>query len=263
MPRLDLPKGIPATVSKTSTYIILTIGFVIAVAAAGLDLSRLTIVVGALGVGIGFGLQNVVNNFVSGLILLFERPVNLGDRIQVGEISGVVQDIGIRASVVRSWQGADVIVPNAALISDNLINWTLSDQLRRMEIQVGVKYGTSPKRVIELLLGVAGKHHEVVEDPAPVALFTGFGDSSLNFELRAWTVGDFVAIGSDLRVGIEQTLAEHEIEIPFPQRDLHLRSMEPQAADRLAENRVGPPTPAADAGTGDPTIGDSRDDHGG
>ncbi len=241
MPRLDLPKGIPATVSKTSTYVILTIGFVIAVGAAGLDLSQLTIVIGALSVGIGFGLQNVVNNFVSGLILLFERPVNLGDRIQVGEISGVVKDIGIRASVVRNWQGADVIVPNAALISDNLINWTLSDQLRRMEIQVGVKYGTPPKRVVELLLGVAGEHPGVVEDPAPVALFTGFGDSSLNFELRAWTVDDFVAIGSDLRVGIEQTLAEHEIEIPFPQRDLHLKTVNRQAAAGLAgkESELG------------------------
>ena len=240
LPRLDLPKGVPATISKTSTYVVVSLGCVVAIAAAGIDLSKATILVGALGVGIGFGLQNVVNNFVSGLILLFERPVNLGDRIQIGEISGVVQDIGIRASVVRTWQGADVIVPNASLISNNLVNWTLTDQLRRMEVQVGVSYGTSTERVIELLLGVARKHPGVIEDPAPVALFTGFGESSLDFELRAWTVDDFVAIASDLRVGIERTLAGEGIHIPFPQRDLHLLSVDVQTAEPVAEGHGGP-----------------------
>ncbi|MEX1309750.1 MAG: mechanosensitive ion channel domain-containing protein [Candidatus Sulfomarinibacteraceae bacterium] len=262
LPRLDLPKGVPATISKTSTYLVVCVGCVVAVAAAGLDLSRATILVGALGVGIGFGLQNAVNNFVSGLILLFGRPINVGDKIQIGEISGVVKDIGIRATVVQTWQGAEVIVPNATLISDNLINWTLSDTSRRMEIPVGVAYGSPTERVIELLTDVARAHPEVLEDPEPVTIFTGFGASSLDFELRAWTTGDFVVIASDLRVGIEQTLAEHEIEIPFPQRDLHLRSMEPQAADRLAGNRAGSPTSAADAGAADPEVGGSRDDRG-
>ncbi len=267
MARLDLPKGVPATISKTSTYLIVAIGVVIAVAAAGLDLSRLTIVIGALGVGIGFGLQNVVNNFVSGLILLFERPVNLGDKIEIGGISGVVQDIGIRASVVRTWQGADVIVPNATLISDNLINWTLTDQLRRMEIQIGVAYRTPPARVIGLLLEVAAAHAEVMVDPAPVAIFTGFGDSSLNFELRAWTVGDFVAIASDLRVAIDDALAGAGIEIPFPQRDLHLRTLAEQAGEHLALDgsgasdeggEHGPPPGSADSGEpGDPGAGRS------
>jgi small-conductance mechanosensitive channel len=225
-PRLDLPKGIPATISKTSTYLVVTIGCVIAVAAAGLDLSRATLLVGALGVGIGFGLQNAVNNFVSGLILLFGRPINVGDKIQIGEISGEVKDIGIRATVVRTWQGAEVIVPNATLISDNLVNWTLSDDRRRMEIPVGVAYGSAPAEVIELLTGVARAHDEVMEDPEPVTIFTGFGDSALDFELRAWTTGDFVTIASDLRVGIDRSLAEHGIEIPFPQRDLHLRTVD-------------------------------------
>jgi len=235
LPRLDLPKGVPATISKTSTYLMVTIGCVIAVIAAGLDLSRLTIVIGALGVGIGFGLQNAVNNFVSGLILLFGRPINVGDKIEIGNVSGVVKDIGIRATVVQTWQGAEVIVPNATLISDNLINWTLSDDRRRMEIPVGVAYGSPTEKVIELLTEVARAHDEVLEDPEPKAIFTGFGDSALDFELRAWTRGDFVATASDLRVGIDQTLAEHGIEIPFPQRDLHLRSVGKGAAERLAE----------------------------
>jgi potassium efflux system protein len=234
LPRLDLPKGVPATVSKTSTYLVVAAGSLIAVAAAGLDLTRFTIVVGALGVGIGFGLQNAVNNFVSGLILLFGRPINVGDKIEIADVSGVVKDIGIRATVVQTWQGAEVIVPNATLISENLVNWTLSDVRRRMDIRVGVAYGSSAERVIELLTEVARGHSEVLDEPEPAAIFTGFGDSSLDFELRAWTVGDFVRIESDLRVGIDRTLAEHGIEIPFPQRDLHLRSVDRGAADRLA-----------------------------
>ena len=226
LPRLDLPKGVPATISKTSTYLVVTVGSVIAVVAAGLDLSRAPLLVGALGVGIGFGLQNAVNNFVSGLILLFGRPINVGDKIQIGEISGVVRDIGIRATVVQTWQGAEVIVPNATLISDNLVNWTLSDDRRRMDISIGVAYGLSPAQVIELLTSVARAHKEVLRDPEPAAIFTGFGDSALDFELRAWTRGSHVTVASDLRLGIEKVLAKRGIEIPLPQRDLHLRTVD-------------------------------------
>lgn len=238
LPRLDLPKGVPATISKTSTYLVVTIGCVIAVAAAGLDLSRATLLVGALGVGIGFGLQNAVNNFVSGLILLFGRPINVGDKIQIGEISGRVKDIGIRATVVLTWQGAEVIVPNATLISDNLVNWTLSDDRRRMEIQVGVAYGSPTTQVIELLTEVAQAHEEVLQNPGPAAIFTGFGDSALDFELRAWTRGNHVKVASDLRLRIDQVLAENGIEIPFPQHDLHLRTVDSEALAKLAGSKV-------------------------
>jgi small-conductance mechanosensitive channel len=258
LPRLDLPKGVPATISKTTTYLIVALGSVIAVIAAGLDLSRATIIVGALGVGIGFGLQNAVNNFVSGLILLFGRPINVGDKIQIADVTGVVKDIGIRATVVRTWQGAEVIVPNATLISDNLINWTLSDDARRMEIPVGVAYGSPVDKVIEVLTDVARAHDEVLDDPEPVSLFQGFGDSSLNFELRAWTRGNFIAISSDLRVGIERVLAENHIEIPFPQRDLHVRSVGRRAATRLAGGDLeesidadAPPSTEIDPNDGD------------
>ncbi len=237
-PRFALPRGVPGAINRLTHYVVLVVGVMIAASAAGVDFSRLTLVVGALGVGIGFGLQNIVNNFVSGLILLFERPIRIGDRVELSsQLSGTVERIGIRASVVRTWQGAEVIVPNANLISSEVINWTLSDDRRRMEIPVGVAYGIVPEVVLELLLGVARAHTGVLEDPEPVALFTGFGDSSLDFELRAWTTGDIVVIPSELRVAINQALAEAGIEIPFPQRDLHLRSVESAAADRLGAGK--------------------------
>ena len=131
----------------------------------GLDLGKVAIIAGALSVGIGFGLQNVVNNFVSGLILLFERPIKEGDSVELAAMSGVVEKIGMRASIVRTWQGADVIVPNATFISSEIVNWTLRDELRRIDIPVGVAYGTDPERVLDLLLEVAQQHPDVLADP--------------------------------------------------------------------------------------------------
>jgi small-conductance mechanosensitive channel len=243
--RVTMPRGLPATISTIANYIVLTIGFFIVAAMLGLDLTKLTIVAGALSVGIGFGLQNIVNNFVSGLILLFERPIKEGDKIEVETVSGVVQKIGIRASIVKTWQGAEVVVPNADLISGKLVNWTLSDMRRRIEIPVGVAYGTDPGTVMQVLLDVAGRHPDVLEDPAPGVPFMNFGDSSLDFELRCWTVEDFVRVGTELRVEITRTLAAHGIEIPFPQRDLHLHSTEsappPGLATHAREDTTGPP----------------------
>ncbi len=237
LPRMDLPRGVPGTVMRLTHYAVIVVGVIFAATAAGLDFSRMNLIIGALGVGIGFGLQNVVNNFVSGLILLFERPVRIGDRVQLTSLSGVVTTIGMRASIIRTWQGAEVIVPNANLISSEVINWTLSDESHRMEISVGVAYGTDPQQVIDLLVAVALGHPEVFRDPEPVALFLGFGESSLDFELRAWSGGEFVKIASDLRVAVNAALAEAGIEIPFPQRDLHLRTVD--------ENRVATAARAA------------------
>ncbi|HEB88534.1 MAG TPA: mechanosensitive ion channel, partial [Deltaproteobacteria bacterium] len=172
--------------------------------------------------------QNVVNNFVSGVILLFERPIQVGDTIQLGELLGDVRRIGIRSSTVRTWEGAEVIVPNASLVSDQVINWTLSDRQRRIDIAVGVAYGTDPELVIELLTEAARAHPDVVSIPPPAVHFLGFGDSSLDFQIRAWT-GSFsrwLAIRSDLTVAANTALRDAGIEIPFPQRDLHLRSVD-------------------------------------
>src|SRR5262249_50249183 len=144
-------------------------------------------------------LQSVINNFVSGLILLFERPIQVGDAVQVGSIQGRVRRIGIRASIVSTGQGAEIIVPNAQLISEEVTNWTRSDQLRRVDVQVGISYGTAQKKVMELLESVARAHPQVRQNPPPVALFMGYGDSSINFELRAWTeYADWVRVQSGL-----------------------------------------------------------------
>ena len=234
LPHLDLPRGVPGAITRLSHYTIVVVGVMIAAVAAGLDFSRINLIVGALGVGIGFGLQNVVNNFVSGLILLFERPIRVGDKVQLAQLFGTVKNIGMRASVVRTFQGAEVIVPNANLISAEVVNWTLSDDRRRMELAVGVAYGTDPQVVIDILVAVANDHPGVLGDPEPAALFLGFGGSSLDFQLRAWTRTDFVQVSSDLLVTVNAALAEADIEIPFPQRDLHLRSVDAGAADRLS-----------------------------
>ncbi len=234
---LDLPRGVPGAITRVTHYAIVVLGVMIGASAAGLDFSRINLIVGALGVGIGFGLQNVVNNFVSGLILLFERPIRVGDKIQLAELFGTVKNIGMRASIVRTFQGAEVIVPNANLISAEVINWTLSDDRRRMELPVGVTYGTDPENVIDILVEVAKEHPDVMSDPEPAALFRGFGDSSLDFQLRAWTRGDFVQVSSDLLVAVNCALADAGIEIPFPQRDLHLRSVDADAAERLSSRK--------------------------
>jgi small-conductance mechanosensitive channel len=236
-PRLQLARGIPYAASTFAHYAILTLGFLLAVAATGIDLDRFALLAGALGVGIGFGLQNVVNNFVSGLILLTERPVQVGDTIEMSDgLLGEVRRIGIRSSTVRTWTGAELIVPNGQLVSDRVTNWTLSDRLRRIEVTVGVAYGSDVDAVLALLREVGAENDDALGDPAPRALFRGFGDSSLDFELRIWTgaFDEFARVQSDLNVAINARLAAAEIEIPFPQRDLHVRSVDEQAGRLLS-----------------------------
>lgn len=242
-PRVTLPRGVPGAISTITQYVILFVGVLFAFGAAGFDLSRFTLLAGAFGVGIGFGLQNVVNNFVSGLILLFERPIQVGDKVQMGELFGEVRHIGIRASVIRTWEGSEVVVPNGNLISNEVINWTLSDQIRRVDVEVGVAYGTDPERVIQLLVGVAENQPDVLEDPVPAALFLGFGDSSLNFTLRAWTrFEQSVKVRSLLAVEVNRALAKAEIEIPFPQRDLHVRSVDSDVMNAVSPERASRPS---------------------
>ena len=227
-PRANLARGLPYAISTMLHYVILLIGFFFAVAAMGIDMTKFTILAGAFGVGLGFGLQNIVNNFVSGIILLFERPVNVGDMIQVGNRDGELRRIGMRASVIRTLEGSEVIVPNGHLISEEVLNWTLSDQQRRLEVSVGVAYGTDPERVIEILTSVAATHPDVMQDPPPQTLFIGFGDSALNFQLRAWTnhFDRWVRIRSELMVGVNAALRDAAIQIPFPQLDLHVQKNE-------------------------------------
>ncbi len=224
-PRVTLAGGIPYAISTMAHYVILLFGFFFAIAALGIDLTKFSILAGAFGVGLGFGLQNIVNNFVSGLILLFERPVKVGDTVQIGEHQGDLKRIGLRASVLRTLQGSEVIVPNGHLISEEVINWTFSDQQRRLEINVGVAYGNDPAEVIKLLTNAVSDHSAVLKEPPPSCLFLGFGDNSLDFQARAWTseTARWVAVKSDLAVAMHEALREANIEIPFPQRDLNLK----------------------------------------
>jgi small-conductance mechanosensitive channel/tetratricopeptide (TPR) repeat protein len=239
--RVHTAPGVSFALSTFARYGILVLGFVVAMAAVGFSLDRVALLLSALGVGIGFGLQNVVGNFVSGVILLFERPIRVGDWIQLTDLFGTVTNIGIRSSTVRTFDGADVIVPNGDLISSHVTNWTLSDRKRRLIIPVGVAYGTAPRQVLEILQEIARSHPEVLEDPAPSALFRGFGESALNFELRAFTEADWLGVTSELAVSITEALESAGITIPFPQRDLHLRNV-PELRDALKEI-VGRPGP--------------------
>jgi small-conductance mechanosensitive channel len=223
--RVTTAKGMPSTIILLVRIVLIAGGFFLAAAAAGMELTNLSIVLGAFSVGIGFGLQNIFNNMVSGLILAFERPIKVGDTVQVGDLLGVVLSIGLRSSTVRSFDGAEVIVPNGNLISDQMINWTLSDSTRRMDIRVGVAYGTDPEKVIAIMLEAAAEHMSVHKQPDPMAFFIGFGESSLDFRLLAWTdIEHRLMVESDLNVTINTKLKEAGIEIPFPQRDLHIRS---------------------------------------
>jgi small-conductance mechanosensitive channel len=234
--RASLPRGVPFAISTLVRYAILVMGFTMAVLAAGFEMSRLALVIGALGVGIGIGLQDIVNNVVSGLILLFERPVQVGDVVDVGGTLGEVRRIGIRSSTVRSFEGAELVIPNSKLISETFVNWTLSDRQRRIEIPLGVSYGSDPDRVLELLRGVVDARPELLKQPPPSALFLGFGESALDFLVRAWTPEPDSAqvLRSKIVLDIHRALREAGIEIPFPQRDLHLRTVDPAAGRALA-----------------------------
>jgi small-conductance mechanosensitive channel len=223
-PRKELPRGVAYAASQLIHYILLSLGFLVGLGMLGIDLTRVTVLLGAFGVGIGFGLQNVVNNFVSGLILLFERPIHIGDTIELQSVVGQVRRIGLRSSVVRTRQGAEIIVPNSYLVSDQVTNWTFSDQTRRIELPVGVNYSAPPQKVIEVIESAASGHPRILNDPPPQALFLGFGNSSIDFELRAWTSSflDWNKVRSDLAVAVYDAVRAAGFSFPFPQREVRL-----------------------------------------
>mgnify|MGYP006286073645 FL=1 len=228
MPRYTLPRGMPTAISLMIRISLYSIGFLIALAATGIELEKISILLGALGVGIGFGLQNIFNNLVSGLILVFERPIQQGDVVQLGDLLGHVKEIGFRSSRIRTFEGSEVIVPNGNLISNELINWTLSDKQKRLEVIVGVAYGTDPHKVIKIITEESILHPDVLSIPKPIGLFTGFGDSSLDFRLLFWTThfDDWLRIRSEVTLLVHDAIKREGIEIPFPQRDLHVRSVQ-------------------------------------
>lgn len=220
-----LPRGAGNSIASLSYYGVLLLGALVALSAAGFKLGQLALVFGALGVGIGFGLQNVVNNFVSGLVLMFERPIQPGDLVEVGTTAGSVREIGLRATTIRTYDGADVVVPNGLLLSGNLTNWTMFDRSRRFEVAVSAAYGSDPTRVIALLETTARAMPGIAEQPAPFAQMTGYGDSALNFVLRAWTldIGTWGSLRSELFARTLAAMDAAGIEIPYNQLDVHLR----------------------------------------
>jgi len=223
-PRMRVAPGSSYAISSLLHYVILAFGVVVGLGVMGVNLTSVSVLAGAFGVGIGFGLQSVVNNFISGLILLFEQPVHVGDTIEVGDLQGEIRHIGIRASIVRTWHGSDIIVPNAQFITEKVTNWTLRDQLRRIDLPVGVNYGAAPKQVIELLENVAEANPRVLRNPPPKCLFMSYGDSSINFELRAWTdqFYNWQTIRSEMAVAIYDAVYAAGMTFPFPQRDVHI-----------------------------------------
>ncbi|HEX3983052.1 MAG TPA: mechanosensitive ion channel domain-containing protein [Acidisoma sp.] len=239
---LQLPQQF--ALARVASYCIFALGLVIGLESFGLNLSSLVVVGGALGLGVGLGLQTVVANFVAGLILLFEQPIRVGDRIEVGDTSGDVLDIRGRSTWVRTNDNIVIIIPNSDFITNKLTNWTVNDREVRIPIPVGVGYGSNPIQVRETLLRVAQANPDVLDDPPPSVIFKDFGDNSLDFVLRVTTTSkvQFPALlRSELYFAIFAAFAEAKIELPFPQRDLHLRSIDPEVLQALRQRNGSAP----------------------
>jgi small-conductance mechanosensitive channel len=214
---------------RINHYLIMIIGVVVAFQFVGINLSGLAVIFGLLSVGIGFGLQNVTSNFISGLILLLERPIKIGDRVTIGSNEGDVTEINMRSTTIRTLNNITLIVPNSDFISSNVINWSHGDPKIRLDIKVGVSYSSDLQAVIDALIEVAGENSEVLEKPEPKVLLWEFGDSAWNMELQAWIKEpyEYRRIRSDINCAIVNKFRSRNIEIAFPQRDIHLRSSIP------------------------------------
>lgn len=238
LPRYGAEKGVQLSIARLVHYAILTLGFLVMLRVLGFKLNQLTLLGGALGVGVGFGLQAIVNNFASGLILLFERPIKVGDTIQIGTDLGEVKKLGLRATIIQTFDHSEIVVPNSDMITGQVTNWTLAERKIRIRIPVGVAYGTDVAKVLEILLGCAEANPMALSTPKPSAFFLAFGASSLDFELRVWIPEflDKTQVLSDLNQDIEAEFGINNIEIPFPQTDLHLRTVDDSAAQQLRRN---------------------------
>jgi small-conductance mechanosensitive channel len=224
--RFHLEESVRFTLIRINHYIIMIVGLIIAFQFVGIDLSGLAVIFGLLSVGIGFGLQNVTSNFIAGLILLFERPIKVGDRITVGDTEGNVAAINMRATTVQSLNNISIIVPNSEFIAKNVVNWSHGDPKVRIDVRVGVSYNSDIDQVIQALQEVAEAHPRIRTDPKPSVLLRDFGDSSWNMELRVWIDEPrrIYITRSEINIAIVRKFRDLKIEIPFPQRDLHVRS---------------------------------------
>ncbi|TCL13236.1 mechanosensitive ion channel-like protein [Roseivirga ehrenbergii] len=218
--------GVNQSIGTIFQYVAVLIGGLIIIQST-IELGSLNVLAGALGVGIGFGLQNIANNFISGLIILFERPIKVGDRIEVGQVTGDIVRISSRATTVSTNDNISIIIPNAEFISKPVINWSHSGRNIRFHVPVGVAYKEDPAHIKSILLGIATKHPDVLQTPPPDVLFKEYGDNSLNFDLLVWTstyINRPTVLKSQLYYLIFEKFKEHNVEIPFPQRDIHIKS---------------------------------------
>jgi small-conductance mechanosensitive channel len=235
LPRYDVDPGVQVSITRLVHYAVMTIGFLIILRILGFRLGQVAIIGGALGVGIGFGLQAIVNNFVSGLILLFERPVKVGDVVEVGQEVGEVKELGLRATTVQTFDNAEIVIPNSELITKNVTNWTLAEKRVRVRVPIGVAYGSDVEKVLRILLACAHANPTALTTPESRALFRAFGDSSLNFEPRVWIpdFNDKLRVLSELNQDIESEFDVAGVVVPFPQRDLHIRSVDQEVTSAL------------------------------
>jgi len=223
LPRFKLAEGAQFVMLRLIHYILIVIGMLVAINLVGIQMTSLAVIFGLLGVGIAFGLQNITSNFVSGIILLFERPVGVGDYVEVGGAMGRVQSINMRATTVLTRDNITLIVPNSDFISGTVTNWSVGDPKIRTSVLVGVAYGSDTELVTRLLLEAAEKHPDVLKEPKSDVLFKEFADSSLNFALRIWILNPMgrFKIVSDLNYAIDAAFRDNDITIPFPQQDVH------------------------------------------
>jgi small-conductance mechanosensitive channel len=220
----QMDRGVRGSIGHLIRYLIIFIGLLLTFSLLGFSMTNVTIILSALGVGIGFGLQGIVNNFVSGLILLLERPIREGDTIVLSEQWAQVKRIGMRATIIETFDKSEMVIPNADMINNHVTNWTLSNRQVRLSVPVGVDYGSDVSLVVETILACAKDNKSVMESPAPEVLFLNLGESSLDFKLRAWLqdADDLLTVKSQLYHQILKRFREKGITIPFPQRDLHL-----------------------------------------
>lgn len=232
--KFNLDEGLQFTFLRITQYIIIFIGVIVAFQFVGIDLSSLAVVLGFLSVGIGFGLQNITSNFIAGLILLFERPINVGDRITVGDTEGDVVNINIRSTTIKSLNNISIIVPNSEFISSSVINWSHSDKKIRVDLGIGVSYNSNLDLVLKVLKDIAVAHPEIINKPEPEVHLRNFGDSSWDMQLRFWIENPkrHYYVRSDINCEIVRKFRENNIEIPYPQRDLHVRSTIPFTVDK-------------------------------
>ncbi|WP_417805551.1 DUF3772 domain-containing protein [Thalassospira lucentensis] len=249
LPNTKLDQGLQHSVSAIFGYAGICLAVLMAISAAGMDLSNLAIIAGAISVGIGFGMQSIVNNFVSGLILLVERPIKVGDWIVVGADQGFVKDIRVRATEIETFDRSSIVIPNSELISNRVLNWTLKERSGRGIIKIGVGYESDVEKVREILLEMAESRREILSYPAPQVVFMDFGASSLDFELRYFLrdIGDVLAVASSIRFELVQRFRDEGIEVPFAQRDLHLRDID-KLTDAIRGAGQGPKDPENSGG---------------